>query len=141
MQQQFLLYLLESVTTMHKPDGPFELAGPQGRLVLKAPSPGIKNVIAALPGGETEVGLEDLFVRTEGSDSLPVFYYMLAKLRRKGLVGYGVKRGDAWTVMCEPMSAGFALAQEAAVPDRTLVLSRFAITRREGARLILESPL
>ena len=141
MQQQFLLYLLESVTTMHKPDGPFELAGPQGRLVLKAPSPGIKNVIAALPGGETEVGLEVLFVRTEGSDSLPVFYYMLAKLRRKGLVGYGVKRGDAWTVMCEPMSAGFALAQEAAVPDRTLVLSRFAITRREGARLILESPL
>ncbi|MBP2638074.1 MAG: SagB-type dehydrogenase domain protein, partial [Firmicutes bacterium] len=135
----FIMCLWDDVTVADKPDGAIELQGPGTSWTLNKPTDGLREVIAALTGGVDEDTLVGLAVG-QGGD-LPSFYYLLEKLRGLQFLCYGVKQGGGWLAKCQPRTADFVFDRERVECGRQYVLSRFASSRQEAGRAILESPL
>jgi SagB-type dehydrogenase family enzyme len=88
------------------------------------------------------VGLDEssLIEEVSGSGALAEWYFVLNGLARRGLVRWSVVDDGETLVTLMPTSASFAIVPFASDVDRLYLLSRFAYLRREGEKLVLESP-
>lgn len=129
-------------------DGDAVVAGPEARVALRPAPPELLAAMQRLrPPGEDENRLADSILETGSADSLARWFYHIDQFRRRGLVCRSLYDGDRTLATLLPISAagGPAPAGHAkgnrAVRACWFVLSRFACLRREGSRMILESPL
>ena len=112
---------------------------------LDAPSLGrlpasARSALARLAaGGVSEAALEQV-AREEGLEVAARLHLVLARLARRGLLHHVVRGPAGELARLEPLRDMPALASREPAPRRPLRLSRFALLRRDGERLVLESP-
>lgn len=116
----------------------FEVAG-RGRFDVNVASSNLAAAVTALlSGGTSEEELADV-AGSDGSDGAVRFYYLLERFRKRGLTA------DEWRIdgevqaLIEPLFVSHTRAVDICAGD-DVILSRFAFSRRDGDRFILESP-
>jgi SagB-type dehydrogenase family enzyme len=80
-------------------------------------------------------------VDAEGPSALPGFLFLLHHLDAAGVLGRLVTEGARPLASLVPLADGYRFAPSPAACGRTYRLSRFAMARRQGDDLVLESPL
>src|SRR2546422_1800712 len=91
------------------------------------------------PASESELAAG--VVDAEGPSALPGFLFLLHHLDAAGVLGRLVMDGARPLASLVPLVEGYRFAPSPAADDRTYRLSRFALLRRQGDDLVLESPL
>jgi SagB-type dehydrogenase family enzyme len=111
-------------------------------LALPAPAAGIAAALRRLArGGATEEEIAGLVLGAGGPGDLPVLYYLLAELGKRGLLAHRAA-GERGPLATAALTApGIAFRGRQAEDRQPYVLSRFACMRRRGERMIVESPL
>lgn len=136
----WILRLAPDVTVEAR-EGSAVLRAATGELSLNARFAGLPGVIAALGGeGGTEAHLLEIYKSAADEEGAAPFFYLLGRLEQLGLLCRALEwRGDPFLIS-RPTRAPRGPA--GAMPERTsrYRLSRFALIRREGAELLLESP-
>ena len=139
-------------------DGGAVIAGPQARVALRPLAPELLAAMRRLePPGEEEERLADSILEEGTVDSLARWFYHVDLFRRRGLVRRSLHAGERPLATLVPVIAGnernssginpaARLGEERPSRKRSgpagwFVLSRFAYLRREGAQMVLESPL
>jgi SagB-type dehydrogenase family enzyme len=136
----WVLSLPEEVRVSEEAPGQVVLLGEQSRLTARLP-PGCREAVRRLAAPGTAAGvLADLVHAADGPGALARWYYHLQELARRGLLLVSAHAGDACLATLVPIAAGFVLSG-GPLPERPLVLSRFALLRRGVDSLVLESPL
>lgn len=137
---------LAADTQVESPAGGDQLTirSPRGGVLLAGVTPGVRAAIQALrEGGSTAAQLTEIVEaidsgrQSSGSD----LRRLLARLAEETLLCYTAGSAGDRLATATPISPEFQLRDPALEPDRQYVLSRFACCRREGAALVLESPL
>ncbi len=115
---------------------------PQNTLNLNQLSPGLLAAVRVLAAdGATEEELSDLVLETDGASELPKFYYYLQQFISLGMICHTLVCEGLPLVTRVPVSPGDRFKFREASIDQKYVLSRFAYCRKEGEKLVLESPL
>ncbi len=128
------------VAVVEEPDR-LVLRSPGGDLVVKSPAPGLRSAMLAIASGkETEDSLGAAVVSADGAGGLPSFYGHLAKFDVFGMLCRSVIAGGQPIATIVPFSPSYRFRFETIDPAKAYVLSRFAYWRREGDRLVVESP-
>ena len=111
-------------------------------LALADPGPGIAAAFQRLAGGgATEEDLAALVLDAGGPTALPVLYYQLAELAQRCLLAYQAV-GERGPLATASFASPFLPFRRRRADDRQLVVfSRFACIRRDGGRMLVESPL
>lgn len=141
------------------------VAGPDARIALRSLAPEIVAAMERLaPPGEDEDRLEESILAAGDVDSLARWYYHVDQLRQRGLVCRSLRADGRLMASLVPLCRSLAaLSRDVSTvfapatrnhryrPGRSsdlngaagtlYVLSRFALLRREGHELVLESPL
>jgi SagB-type dehydrogenase family enzyme len=108
---------------------------------LGCASPGLLGALQRLAaGGATEQQLCDDVVALDGADGLAALYLRLLELSSRGLVCHGVVDDGGRLLTAVPMSTRYHVGPARVSLDSRYVLSRFALLRRDGREMILESP-
>ncbi len=142
MTASLLLSWREGVSCKVGADGAVRVQGPRGRVVLRQLAPTVLHVLDRLAQGEAEEeGLAEQVLDSGGAGALAGWYYLLQELARRGLVCWAVQAGGRRLATLVPIASAFPFAPAAPAGDGPFLLSRFAYLRREGDRLVLESPL
>jgi SagB-type dehydrogenase family enzyme len=116
--------------------------GPSGVIILRQLAPALITAIdQLLPWGAEEDRLAQQILESTGTGALAQWYYTLQKLARRGLLCRVVQADGRRLVTQVPTSPTFALTPLLPYVGRSCLLSHFAYLRREGASMILESPL
>ena len=111
------------------------------RVNVGAASPGLRDAIALLAGdGATVDQLADCVVAGSSHGDLARLYYVVRMCARRHLLRYGVVGRGGPLAWAAPMVSGAPLSPPAVAPDANYQLSRFALLRREGTTMLLESP-
>lgn len=122
--------------------GGWQVRGPRGVVSLRPLAPVL---IAALdrlsPCGAEEECLAEQILESGGAGLLAQWYYTLQRLARRGLLCRAVQMDGRRLAALVPASSAFVLAPLSPPADGPHLLSRFAYLRREGAAMVLESPL
>lgn len=122
--------------------GGWRVQGPHGALVMRQLAPALAAALNGLaPQGADEEGLAKQILEAAGSDALAQWYYLLQRLSRRGLLCRVIEQEGRRLATLLPISPAFVLAPLPPSADILYLLSRFAYLRREGAVMILESPL
>ena len=114
----------------------------KGEATLEGLKPGAQAALIQLHGaGVAEDDLLALVIEKDGGASLPALYFTLESLARNGLLAYRAagEAGPLATATCATPRLRFR--RRAIDPEANYALSRFAFVRREGDRLVIESPL
>lgn len=105
-------------------------------------SPGFKAVVQQLTrAGATRDALRDLVLRHEGEASLARFYYILEQWAAAGLLCQTLVTEGLPLVTWVPLAANVSFGLAPVNANHVYLLSRFVYGRRDGAHLVLESPL
>ncbi len=137
-----LISLRSGTRLVREPRGEYALEGPGARLPLGKPTRGILAAIRKMIVGDA--AFENLFATAsgKGSDHGPSRSLSLStQLEESGLLCRSVLCQGARLLTVVPLAREYAVEREQLPASRRFVLSRFAYLRREGGRLILESPL
>lgn len=135
------LSLIREFSLAYQGPGEVLLRGTGLKKTLQGP-PGVIAALLSLPGGQMSEGeLADLVIDRDGPEALPRFYTLLKSLTSHGLIRYHALQCDRELARLEPFSPHFSYRVPAFAPQEQILLSRFALLRREGAGLMLESPL
>jgi SagB-type dehydrogenase family enzyme len=122
--------------------GELHLRGPRGTLVLRQLAPALFAALARLaPCGADEDCLAEQVLKSAGVGALAQWYYTLQRLARCGFLCRTLQLDGRRLATLLPISPSFTFAPSAAISDRKYRLSRFAYFHREGAAMVLESPL
>jgi oxazoline/thiazoline dehydrogenase len=110
------------------------------RVRLGVIGPGLQTALDRLRGtGGTRVDLAALVV-TDGPGATATLYYCLEAASRQRLLSYGVRAGAGLLARATPTTGGPLRLRE--LPEDTCYqLSRFALLRRVGHQMLLESPV
>lgn len=101
-------------------------------------TPGVRDALALLGhGGATEDELEAGVLAADGAAGLPVLYFALEAMARSGALSYRVM-GEAGVLATAASKT--LLKLRTVDPDEALLLSRFALIRRDGAAMTIETP-
>jgi len=142
MRPSFVVSLRKDVRATEDPNGDIRLEWPGGRITVREPGPGLgASILALADGGATEETLGDLAAREAHVRDVARLYHYLARWGQLGLLRYVAAAGTEELAAIEPMSPAFTFQPRETLPGHRYVLSRFACCRREGGRLVLESPL
>ena len=160
MTQLPYLLLLRDGTALARHDDSIQIEMAGGQFALDAGSATVASALERLVSGATEAEL----AATARSESLPVLYYCLERLRQWNLLDYSLRldrsrpqggtpvtarkkqRSDregavAGSVRVQPLRGGFRLSRAEVKPDVPYVLSRFAYLRASPKGLTLDSPM
>jgi SagB-type dehydrogenase family enzyme len=109
---------------------------------LEGLTPGLRKGLQRLGGnGLTQQALADQVLASDGAAGLPLLFYILQQLARLGFLSFQAV-GERWPLatakMISPHST-FRMRE----PDlnHSYVVSRFALLRRAGDEIVIESPL
>jgi hypothetical protein len=151
--------------TLSSSDGEAVVSGPGARVALRAVAPEIVAAMECLaPPGQTEEQIEESILASGSVDSLARWYFHVNQLRRRGLVRRslysdgvrlatlapfgGTPGGDSQGTpprsvapSREPGPRPGQARAKRRPPAKTFRLSRFAYMHRDGAHLVVESPL
>jgi SagB-type dehydrogenase family enzyme len=136
------LELKPSVTPLLVPPGEIRLtAGPREVLKMADQPRCVMDAVATLArGGVSEDGLNERMLDAGGLDALLRWQHVLALCLDENLIDYRIVAEGRWIATIEPLVPGV----EPPAPPGTLTearrLSRFAYLRRDGDRIVLESP-
>lgn len=135
----FALALRPEVEVEVSSDRRAALRCPWARVGLGVIGPGLRAALDRLDGsGGTPAELAEL-VATDGPSATATLYYCLEAARRRGLLRYGVRAATGLLARATPTTGG--AFRPCNLPDGTCYqLSRFALLRRVGHQLLLESP-
>jgi SagB-type dehydrogenase family enzyme len=134
------------------PGGPGDVGpGGAGRLLVRTarqelalgePAPGIAAALRRLAGsGATEEQLAELVLDAGGGAALPVLYYYLAVLEKRCLLARRAA-GERGPLATAASVSPFVAFRSCRAEDRqAYVWSRFACIRRDGDRMVVDSPL
>lgn len=102
---------------------------------------GVRRALRLLAdGGATEEEFTSALLREDGPLALPEWYHALGVLEDLGAISYSLRVGTELVARLRPMHARLRPALPAQPADARLTLSRFAVWRREGTCLVIESP-
>jgi oxazoline/thiazoline dehydrogenase len=122
-------------------DGRLAIEGRGLRLELLSAGAGLGAALRRLAGdGASEEDLAAAVGDTDGPGALLELHALLAELRDARSLCRTLTCGGEPLVTCVP-TANRPTAPDSATADRPFVLSRFTYLRRDGARLVAESPL
>jgi SagB-type dehydrogenase family enzyme len=132
----------DDTTSVSRSDGMVCVENGAVRVTLREPS---DSIAAALQGlsrpGLAEVETADRLLDACGAYELTRWYFVLQRLASRGLVVRSVTDRGTPLATLVPVSPAFRLTPTANVGGRGEVwLCRFAYLRRDGERLVLESP-
>jgi SagB-type dehydrogenase family enzyme len=138
----YALGLAEHVEIAWAPDGSWmAINSPTRQMRLKHPGTTATTVFETLAEG---IATEAELTRRAVPDSDPLgraeVLYLLGRLRDAGFLSYSVVSDGIALATAQPLVPGAPAAPTELPPERELVLSRFAYLRRDGARMVLESP-
>lgn len=126
-------------------DGQATVEAPGARFSLKRPRPEIVDAMQRLaPPGEEEDRLNESILAAGGVTSLAKWFYCLSGLGERGLIHRSLEVGGRRFASFIPFgkSLGERNARQARkTASARLRLSRFAYLRRQGAEMLIESPL
>ncbi|MBV8544702.1 MAG: SagB family peptide dehydrogenase [Acidobacteria bacterium] len=100
---------------------------------------GVRDALARIArNGETEDELETSVIAADGRGGLPLLYYALDALARRDALSYRIASDDGTlaTATCRTR-----LDLRTVDPGQPLLLSRFALIRRDGDTMTIETPL
>lgn len=118
------------------------LEAPWARVTLVGVTLGLDAALQALAsGGATQDALAAAVLAEDGAAALPRLYYLLDRCGHLRFLRYSVHAGGQSLATVVPMTAGFRLAPDGVASEARFLLSRFAYLRRDGGKLVLESPL
>lgn len=141
MAALLVLSLQPDVRATEDPDGDIRLEWPGGRITVARPGAGLAASIRLLTdGGATEDVLSEVAAREDGVREIARLYYHLARWEQLGLTRHALAVDGETLATLEPVSPAFTFQARETRPDTRYVLSRFAYCRRDGGRLVLESP-
>jgi len=150
--------------TLSSSDGEAVVSGPGARVALRPISPEIVAAMECLaPPGQTEEQIEETILASGSVDSLARWYYHVNQLRRRGFVRRSLYSNGVRLATLAPFGGTLGGASQSLPPGVAIAatqgrplsparkpphrpadifrLSRFAYLRREGAQLVVESPL
>jgi SagB-type dehydrogenase family enzyme len=108
----------------------------------RQPGPGLRLLFAALQqGGQSAEQLVALATNNEPQVDTSQLYFLLASLDEKGLLQYALTQDGQLVAALVPVAPAFRFNSNVALDSGLLRLSRFACLRREGAAMLVESPL
>lgn len=111
----------------------------EGEPPLAGLTSGVRDALAGLTrNGATEEELEAGVITVDGVAGLPILHFALNALARRGALSYRVA-GASGTLATATCNAPLDFRMDA--PDGALLLSRFALVRRDGIGMIVETPL
>jgi SagB-type dehydrogenase family enzyme len=103
--------------------------------------PGVRRAFCALADGwASEARLERIVEQRDGVSGVSTWYYYLDRLDEAGLLRYAIRDGRKTVARLRALALPPRHARPL-VSGEEYVLSRFAYLRRDGADLVLESPL
>lgn len=134
-------------TRVEEHDQGLALVTKSGRRLLSNCSPGLRTTLERLcSGGETESELIGLARVTEPGFPLPSLFLHLRMLERWGVLRRTLMLDETELVTLAPMTPSHEFALPELAEDQAVVLSRFALLRRDptlaihGRAMVLESP-
>lgn len=142
MAQAQLLSVRKDVSLVESPGGRLRLESPQVKLTLEPLSPGLASAIRLLfDGGAAEQELGDIVLEQDGAALLPYLYLYLHQFHAYKIICRTIRLGQEPLATLVPISPYYKYEEVAVSPDAPYLLSRFACCRREGDKLLVESPL
>ena len=127
---------------LERANGHVEITGMRTNLrvgPLSSAASAAVQLLFSSPASESELAAG--VVDAEGLSALPGFLLLLHHLDAAGVLGRLVTEGARPLASLVPLVDGYRFAPSPAAGGRTYRLSRFALLRRQGADLVLESPL
>lgn len=117
------------------------LEGRHGRVNLGGASPGLRAAVGQLAGdGATAQELADRVVEADGTTGLACLYYVLRMGGRQNLLRAAVRTGRDVLARATAMRGALPIDAAPVPADAPHQLSRFALLRRDGETMVLESP-
>jgi oxazoline/thiazoline dehydrogenase len=115
--------------------------GPGVRVSLRPVGGSIRDALLRLDSrGEDQDRLSES-IRDDGDGALARWFYYLEHLTQRGLLRHAVHAEEGCLATLVAVSPYFASRPTRVAAGRRYVLSRFAYLRREGAEVVVESPL
>jgi SagB-type dehydrogenase family enzyme len=131
----------EGVSVSADGEGTLVVHGPGVRLSLRQTASAILDALRHFdPPGVDQEKLCEL-IRDEGAGALARWYYCLERLTQHGLLCHVAFAAETRLATLVAVSPYFVSRPTQVVARRQYVLSRFAYLRRQGATVVLESPL
>lgn len=131
----------EGVSADSQAAGEIRIGGDGSTTVLRDLNPIVAQALSRFDPGIDENQTADELIRAEGPVALARWYQILGRLARRGLIDRSVVlEGKRLATQC-PTATTPVFTPATLVADSVYRLSRFAYFRREGDRLIGESPL
>ncbi|MEA2535043.1 MAG: oxazoline/thiazoline dehydrogenase [Actinomycetota bacterium] len=127
---------------LERANGHVEITGMRTNLrvgPLSSAASAAVQLLFSSPASESELAAG--VVDAEGPSALPGFLLLLHHLDAAGVLGRLVTERARPLASLLPLVDGYRFAPSPAAGGRTYRLSRFALLRRQGADLVLESPL
>jgi SagB-type dehydrogenase family enzyme len=122
------------------PNGVRAVRGSAG-VALGRPAPAVLAALQRLARAEaSEEELATEVLSSGGEFALAALYVCLERLSAAGLILRILCLGDTSLVTVEPLTSGYRFAAQVMAPEERFLLSRFAVSRRDGERLVVESP-
>lgn len=123
-------------------DGGLRLAWPQGAFTFPALTPGLRAALVQVAsGGAFEDDLLQGVQEQDGMQTISRLYLHLNQLMGRGRLTYTAQVAGEPVVRVRGMSPAFAMRYVPVQAESPMMLSRFAVVRREGDHLLLETPL
>lgn len=123
-------------------DGGLRLTWPQGAFTFPQLTPGVRAALVQVAsGGAFEDELLALVQQQDGMQHISRLYLHLNQLMGRGRLTYTAQVAGEPVLRVRGMSPAFSVRYVPMLAEAQVVLSRFAVARREGDRLVLETPL
>jgi SagB-type dehydrogenase family enzyme len=138
----FTLSLAPRITLVERADGGALLRGPRRGDAIPPASEGARIAVRRLQaGGATEDQIVDEVRARLGDRDLARLFYHLARWRQLGFLCDTARLRGGPLATLVPTGAPRPASLAAPDPARRYALSRFALVRRDGRELVVESPL
>jgi SagB-type dehydrogenase family enzyme len=145
MDAPFILWLRNDVRLMDQPGRELRITAdsrPTLGLTFKKVTPALRSVFDRLmSGGATEDQLNESVLEQEGTGALFVLTQFLRTLENAKLLCRTLEHEGRPIATLVPIAERFTFDPDRVSADTRYVSSRFAYARREGTRLVVESPL
>lgn len=143
MANLLALSLVPGITLTEKSEGDAVLSTPRaGHLPLKGLTPSLLAAFRRLIATEVaEEELDEEIMQAEGLIALTRFHYYLRQIARLGVITHRVLSDGRVLATSIPISQDYGFNLRDSSPEQKYQFSRFALCRREGQMMLIESPL
>lgn len=138
MPAELLLLMREGCRIFETEQLQFGVATPRREREVKGLTTGVRIALLRLNDGIAEEELVSSTMQTDGSASLPLLFFALDQLGRLGALSYRAS-GDDGPLATASSSAPFTFRRRAGDDETRHRFSRFALMRRVGERMVIET--